>query len=160
MDRKQFTAYVESTQEALRRFLVALCCGDAALADDLAQETYIKAYLSCDGFLDDQKFAAWIRRIAFNTFVSYRRSVRLTVSIDDAVNCAIAPQQSDSAFQYQALYNALARLSEKERTAVVLFYLEGYAVKEIAQIVEGSEDSVRQQLSRGRVHLKHLLTAS
>ena len=155
MDRKQFTAYVESTQEALRRFLVALCCGDAALADDLAQETYIKAYLS-----DDQKFAAWIRRIAFNTFVSYRRSVRFTGSLDDAINCAIAPQQSDSAFQYQALYNALARLSEKERTAVVLFYLEGYAVKEIAQIVEASEDSVRQQLSRGRVHLKHLLTAS
>lgn len=159
MDRKQFTAYVETTQGALRRFLVALCCGDAALADDLAQETYIKAYLSSDGFRDDEKFAAWIRRIAFNTFVSYRRQQRLTAPLQEEAATAIAAEQSDGAFKYQALYAALAKLSEKERTAVVLYYLEGYAVKEISTIVESSEDSVRQQLSRGRVHLKSLLTA-
>ena len=50
MTREQFTAHVEATQKAFRRFLVALCCGDSALADDIAQESYIKAYLSCDSF--------------------------------------------------------------------------------------------------------------
>ena len=160
MDRKQFTAYVETTQEALRRFLVALCCGDAALADDLAQETYIKAYLSCDGFNDDSKFGAWIRRIAYNIFISYRRSLRITSSLDESASTVMAGEQSDSGFKYQALYNALGSLSEKERTAVVLFYIEGYAIKEISKIVESSEESVRQQLSRGRVHLKSLLSAS
>ena len=46
MTREQFISCVEATQKAFGRFLVALYCGDTALADDVAQESYIKAYLS------------------------------------------------------------------------------------------------------------------
>ena len=55
MTREQFIYHVEATQKAFRRFLVALCCGDTALADDVAQESYIKAYLSCDSFSNLEK---------------------------------------------------------------------------------------------------------
>ena len=79
MNREQFISHVESTQGALRRFLVALCCGDSALADDIAQETYIKAYLSSDSIRDEARFTAWIYRIAYNTFINARRAVRPTV---------------------------------------------------------------------------------
>jgi len=156
MTRQQFTIYVEATQKELRRFLVALCCGDTALADDIAQETYVKAYLSADGFREESKFSSWVFRIAYNTFVSYIRCSRVTMSLDTAA-AECSASRSDDAFRYQALYMALDKLTGKERTAILLFYMEGYSVAEIAGIIETSEDAVRQQLSRGRVHLRKML---
>ena len=64
---------------------------------------------------------------------------------------------ADGAFRYQELYAALDRLPSKERSAILLFYLEGYAIKEIAEIIDASQDAVKQQLSRGRTHLRTLM---
>ncbi len=156
MNRKQFISYVEGTQNTLRRFLVALCCGDAALADDIAQETYIKAYLSSDGFHDESKFSAWIHRIAYNTFISVKRSQKATLNLDSAA-AVPSTDKADATFKYQWLYAALKLLSEKERTAILLYYLEDYQVKEIAEVIDSSENAVKQQLSRGRNRLKNLM---
>lgn len=157
MNREQFISHVEGTQGALRRFLVALCCGDSALADDIAQETYIKAYLSSDSIRDEARFTAWIYRIAYNTFINARRAVRPTERVE-AVAEEVAGDVADGSFRYQELYNALDRLSGRERTAILLFYLEGYSIKEIAEIIDSSQDAVKQQLSRGRAHLKDMLS--
>lgn len=157
MNREQFISHVEATQGALRRFLVALCCGDSALADDIAQETYIKAYLSSDSIRDEARFTAWIYRIAYNTFINARRAVRPTERVE-AVADEVSGDVADDSFRYQELYNALDRLSGRERTAILLFYLEGYSIKEIAEIIDASQDAVKQQLSRGRAHLKDMLS--
>lgn len=157
MNREQFISHVEGTQGALRRFLVALCCGDSALADDIAQETYIKAYLSSDSIRDSSRFTAWIYRIAYNTFINARRAVRPTERVE-AVADEMSSDVADDSFRYQELYNALDRLSGRERTAILLFYLEGYSIKEIAEIIDVSQDAVKQQLSRGRAHLKDMLS--
>lgn len=157
MTREQFISHVEATQRAFRRFLVALCCGDSALADDVAQEAYIKAYLSCDDFRDSTKFNAWIFRIGYNTFIDHRRAAKSFVDYDQARTIA-ADDDTDASFRYQALYEALNQLPPKERTSVLLFYMEGYSIKEIADIVEASQGAVRQHLSRGRNHLRNLLS--
>ena len=157
MTRQQFISYIESNQRALRRFLTALCCGDSSLADDIAQETLMKAYLNCDNFRQDSKFSTWIYRIAYNTFISSRRRERVT----DPISCAselAACERADKSFEYQHLYKALDDLSEKERTAILLFYMQGYDISEIAEITETSADTVKQHLSRGRRHLRALLT--
>lgn len=156
MDRQQFISYVEQNQKAVRRFLTALCCGDSALADDLAQDTFVKAYLSCDSFRDDRRFTAWIYRIAYNTFVSSRRGCRTSEPISEAAAVG-STDSSDEAFRYQELYMALDSLTEKERSAILLHYMQGYAVNEIAQITGSTSDAVRQQLTRARHHLKTLL---
>lgn len=156
MDRQQFIKHVESNQRAVRRFLTALCCGDSALADDIAQDAFIKAYLSCDGFREDSKFSTWIYRIAYNAFLSDRRSQRLSGALAEAVQMP-STDTADESFRYQHLYLALDQLSVKERTAILLHYMHGYAVNEIAEITNSSVDAVKAQLSRGRQHLKHLL---
>ncbi len=157
MTREQFISHVEGTQEALRRFLVALCCGDSALADDIAQESYIKAYLSCDSLNDPGRFNAWIFRIGYNTFINHRRSEKIFSGYDEARDIASA-DTADSSFRYQELYRALNGLSAKERSSVLLFYMQGYSIKEIAEIEETSQGAVRQHLSRGRNHLRNLLS--
>lgn len=157
MTQQQFILHIEGCQATVRRFLTALCCGDAALADDLAQDTFVKAYLARDDFRADAKFSSWIYRIAYNTFLSSRRTSHITESIDNAVTKA-ADERADSGLQYQELHIALAKLSDKERAAIVLHYLQGYAVAEIATIAQTSPNAVKQLLMRGRRHLKEHLT--
>lgn len=156
MTREQFTRLVEGTQGALRRFLTALCCGNAHEADDIAQEAFIKAYMALDSLNDERKFKAWIFRIAYNSFVSSRRSDRPTVSYDELAD-KTTTDSADSSFRYQTLYMAMDRLPATERSAVLLFYLENYSVKEIAETTGASPDAVRQHLSRGRKHLRNIL---
>lgn len=157
MTREQFISYVESTQKAFRRFLVALCCGDTALADDVAQESYIKAYLSCDSLSNIEKFNAWIFRIGYHTFINHKRGERMTVDYEYAKDLS-SQESADLSFAYQSLYEALKRISAKERNTILLFYMQGYSIKEIAEIQEISQDAVKQHLSRGRYHLRVLLS--
>ncbi len=157
MTRECFISYVESTQKALRRFLTALCCGNAGLADDIAQETYVKAYLSCEGLSDESKFKAWLFRIGYTTFINHKRSERIFAEYDEIPEVK-SSDEADSSFRYQALYSALNMLPPKERTSVLLFYMEGYSIKEIAVIEDVSQEAVKQHLSRGRNHLRGLLS--
>lgn len=157
MNREQFISHVEYTQKAFRRFLVALCCGDSQLADDVAQDSYIKAYLSCDSFDNTDKFRAWIFRIGYTTFLNHKRSERTFSDYVEAGDIT-ADDTSDSSFKYQELYGALNRLTDKERTSILLFYMEGYSIKEVSIIIGASQDAVRQYLSRGRKHLRGLLS--
>ncbi len=157
MTREQFIKHVEGTQKAFRRFLVALCCGDDVHADDIAQESYLKAYLSCDGIKNEDKFKAWIFRIGYTTFINHKRSEKHFADYDELPEIA-SVDNSDSAFKYQDLYAALNLLPGKERTSVLLYYMEGYSIKEIAEIEDSTPNAVKQHLSRGRTHLRTLLT--
>lgn len=69
MTKDEFIIRIAQEQKSLRRFLLALCCGDQDLADDIAQETFIKAYLSLAQYHEQSKFSAWIKAIAHNTFL-------------------------------------------------------------------------------------------
>ena len=156
MTREVFMAHVEREQEALRGFLLALCCGRKDDADDLAQDALVKAYLSCAGYQDKGKFRSWLFKIAYITFLNHKVSLRCTESIDEA-RTLVSSTTADSEFEHQDLYLALRTLPPKERSAITLFYLNGYNIKEIAVITETSEDAVKKQLSRGRDKLREQL---
>lgn len=158
MTSQQFMQYVETHQKSVRRFLTALCCGDAELADDLAQDTFVKAYLSCDSFRNERAFTSWIFRIAYNTFLSNHRSSRQYVTLNEIEQRISASEKTDSGFDYQELYAALECLNKKERSSILLHYMQGYSISEIAEMTETSTDAVKQQLSRGRKNLKNILS--
>jgi RNA polymerase sigma-70 factor (ECF subfamily) len=154
--REVFITHVEREQEALRGFLLALCCGKKDDADDLAQDALVKAYLSLAGYRDEGKFRSWLFKIAHNTFLNHKASCRTMESIDEA-RTLIGGNEADSSFEHQDLYLALRTLPPKERSAITLYYLNGYSIKEIAAITDASEGAVKQQLSRGRDKLKAML---
>ena len=156
MTRDVFIAHVEREQDALRGFLLALCCGKKSDADDLAQDTLVKAYLSSEVNKNQRHFRSWLFKIAYNTFLNHRASFRTMEELDSA-STFVSPIESDDHFEHQNLYLALSTLPPKERSAITLYYLNGYNIKEIADITETSEDAVKKQLSRGRDKLKEKL---
>ena len=153
MTRDVFIALVEREQEALRGFLLALCCGNKSDADDLAQDSLVKAYLSSAGYQEKGRFHSWIFKIAYNTFLNHKASCRTMDTLDEA-RTIVSSQSAESSFEHQSLYLALRTLPPKERSAITLYYLNGYDIKEIATITDTSEDAVKKQLSRGRDKLK------
>ena len=153
MTREQFIEIINIEQERLRRFLLALCCGNRDEADNIAQNALLKAYLSISKY----EGTTWLYRIAYNLFIDTNRCRRTLQSLETLEKHVDATFDADRDFRYQPLYMALEKLPPKERTAILLFYLKGYSIKEIADIVDATEDAVKKQLSRGRVKLKNLL---
>ena len=159
MDRERFISLVRQEQEPLRRFLLGLCCGDDALADDIAQDALVRAYVASGNFLGLSKFSTWLFRIAYNCYIDHcRKPLREHSSLECGEAQAVrADDTSDAAFRYQQLYQALEKIPEKEKAAIVLFYFEDKSIKEIASILQIPSGTVKYQLSSGRGHLKQYI---
>ena len=97
-------------------------------------------------------------KIAYRVFIDSRRKQKQQqeLPLEKAITLQ-GNSKSDDAFRYQELHTALATLSETMRTSILLYYMQGYQIKEIAEITENSEDAIKKQLSRGRQELKYLL---
>jgi len=160
MTSEQFIDLVRIEQEPLRRFLLALCGGDSALADDIAQDALVRAYVASGSFLGRSKFKTWLFRIAYNCYIDHCRKftpAKVDAESSEALNLA-SGDSADSRFRYQQLYQALDRIPEKEKAAIVLFYFEDKSIKEIAAILDMPSGTVKYHLSVGRTHLKDYLS--
>ena len=153
MTRERFISEARACQGQLRRFLASLC-GDSALADDIAQEALVRAYVMSDRFSGN--FKAWLFRIAYNCFIDNLRRVpppTVDLTAPEALHAA-GNEESDVAFRHEDLKRALSRIPEKERTAIVLHYFEDLPIKDIAAIMDIPAGTVKYYLSMGRNRLK------
>lgn len=81
-DRKSFDLLVKKYQSPVRGFFLRQTLGDAQLSDDLAQDTFVKAYTHLSGFKGTASFSTWLYRIAYNVWYDYTRSHKETQDID------------------------------------------------------------------------------
>ena len=156
MTRERFISETRACQGRLRRFLASLC-GDTALADDIAQEALVRAYVNSDRFIGN--FKAWLFRIAYNCFIDNLRRVPGPSISTDSPEARHVPDStaSDASFRHEELQRALAKIPEKERTAIVLHYFEDLPVKDIAAIMQIPSGTVKYHLSVGRDHLRQYI---
>ncbi|MDE6113763.1 MAG: RNA polymerase sigma factor [Muribaculum sp.] len=156
-DRRAFEQLVEEYNDGLRRFLLNLTLGDAALTDDLAQETFIKVYISLRSYQGIARFRTWLYRIAYNEFYMYVRRRRESGEDErgyDNVADTVSPYDADDASM--DVERCLKVLSEAERTAVLLFYLDDRPIKEIADIMQMPQGTVKSHLSRAKAKMAKL----
>ena len=156
MTRERFISEVRACQGQRRRFLASLC-GDAALADDIAQEALVRAYVSSDRFIGN--FKAWLFKIAYNCFIdNLRRIPGPSTSLESREALRVTDTAaSDASFRHEELQRAISMIPEKERTAIVLHYFEDLPVKEIASIMQIPSGTVKYLLSVGRNHLRQYI---
>ncbi len=150
---KAFEQLVRKYQSPVRHLFLHLTCGDSELSDDLAQDTFIKAYTGIASFKNLSDFSTWLYRIAYNVFYDYLRTRKETDDLDTRqVDAQCQTQQQDVGRQMD-IYRALSTLKEAERTCITLFYMEDLSIEKIAGITGYPAGTVKSHLSRGKEKL-------
>jgi RNA polymerase sigma factor (sigma-70 family) len=150
--------------------VIARIVREAGAAEELAQDTFVKAFGALRSFDPAYKFTNWILRIAHNTAIDYLRRRRPeTVSIDEespgqAVTEALIDDRAASPFDRAAhadlredLESALSALRPEYRRLVVMRYLEDLSYEDIAEILELPMGTVKSHLHRARAEMARLM---
>lgn len=149
-NKRAFDSLVRKYQSPVRRFFLNQTGGDAPLSDDLAQETFIKAYTGLDSFKNAANFQTWLFRIAYNVFYDYFRSRKLTDDLDTAVVDAHHQTMQPDSGTREDIYNALKLLTEEERTCVTMRFMEDFSIEKIAGITGLPAGTVKSHIFRGK----------
>jgi RNA polymerase sigma-70 factor (ECF subfamily) len=155
-NKRAFDELVRRYQSPVRRFFLHQTLGDSQLSDDLAQDTFIKAYTSIASFRGLASFQTWLMRIAYNVFYDYTRKRQLAIS-DWQIAESQQPRTSSQPTLSMDIYAALALLKDDERTCITLQLIDGYDIAAIAKITQMKEGTVKSHLSRGKEKLANYL---
>jgi len=158
-DQHAFGELVRRHQSAVRGLLRQLTRTDVALADDLAQETFLRAYKHIRSFRGEARFSTWLYRIAYNCFREEARRRKEFVGIDEKEQQQEPdPQVRDLALRHDLMY-ALSLLPLHERSAILLCCQNGLTHDEAARVLEIPIGTVKTNVLRGREKLKRALAA-
>ncbi|MGH9370268.1 MAG: RNA polymerase sigma factor [Vicinamibacterales bacterium] len=161
-----------AVEQIVRRYqrpvirLIARMTGDPALAEDLAQETFVKAFRNLAAFDTTRRLSSWLFRIAHNTALDTLRRVRPHVVALDLTAAdgrhdppaAASPDPVEQQALGAAIDAALARIRPDYRSAVTLRYEEGMSFEEIGRILGVPPATARSHVHRARKELLHHLT--
>jgi RNA polymerase sigma factor (sigma-70 family) len=155
-----FAALVRRNQTPVRRFLRRLCGDDWSRADDLAQETFWKAWRHIGSFRGDGRFLGWLFRIAWQLFVTQQRSRRDVVHEpwDDARHAT--EDASARIVDRHTLDQLLRVLRDEERAAIILHYRHDLTQAEIAEAMELPLGTVKTLIRRARQKLQQAFESS
>ena len=160
-DTRAFGRLVEATREPLLRFLLNLTGGDTPLADDLAQNAYIKAWTHLSAFRATSRFRTWLTSIALNEYYSWLRAGHSDLGLDDVAPSDVPDDSADATRVTDARLDAaaaLALLSPLDRSLVLLFYMEDLPVKKISRITGLTETNVKTRLHRAKSRMAKYLS--
>jgi RNA polymerase sigma factor (sigma-70 family) len=158
-DQHAFGELVRRHQSSVRGLLRQLTRTDLALADDLAQEAFLRAYKNIRRFRGEAKFSTWLYRIAYNCFREDARRRKELVGIDEAHwQSEVDPQTADPALRHD-LMHALSLLPLRERTVVLLCCQNGLSHEEAARVLGIPLGTVKTNVLRGREKLRRALAA-
>ncbi|MGI9533133.1 RNA polymerase sigma factor [Lutimonas sp.] len=133
---------------------------DDAIAQDVMQEAFIKAFKKIGTYTGEATFGAWLKRIVINQSLDWLKKKKLaTVELNEEVVHMPSEEnlEVDSDTSLAVIYKCIEELPQKCKNVVKLYLIEGYDHQEVAQILEISEVASRSQLSRGKSKLKELL---
>jgi RNA polymerase sigma-70 factor (ECF subfamily) len=155
-NKKAFDQLVRKYQSPVRRFFLNQTLGDEMLSDDLAQETFIKAYVNITKFRGMSSFSTWLMRIAYNVFYDDARARKQTEDIDTSAAVKKSSSSGDSNLKMD-IYAALALLRPGERECITLQLIDGYPIDEISKITGIPENTVKSHLRRGKDKMANYL---
>ncbi len=156
---RAFGRLVEKYQQPVRRFFLHQTLGDRMLSDDLAQDTFIRAYRSIHQFQQLSSFKTWLMSIAYRVWMDYLRKKKTLSPEQELSENSVASELSGSSPGETSwdIYTALSQLSDIERTCVTLFYIDDLPGDRISQITGLPPATVRSHIHRGKQRLSSFL---
>ena len=159
-DRPAFAALIERYWDRLYRWICRLT-RDAVVAEDITQETFLKAFAAVGRFQPGSNFRAWLFRIAHNNFVNQRRAVRhnrqpLVPEVAEEPTGPVGETLSREALRLIA--DAVAKLPSDFRAALTLRVEEGLSFRDIAEVMGITEETARWRVFKARQKLMTVLS--
>ncbi|HEY8506067.1 MAG TPA: sigma-70 family RNA polymerase sigma factor, partial [Gemmataceae bacterium] len=158
-DRRAFAALIERYWERLYRWLYHLT-RDVHAAEDLAQESFLKAYAALKSFRLGSNFRAWLYRIAHNNFINHRRAGRRVRSaLPEEVLAPPGGPVEDALGRelLERLGQAVGKLPAEFRAALMLRAEEGLSFRQIAEVLGTTEETARWRVFKARQKLMQLM---
>ncbi len=149
-NKRAFDQLVRKYQSPVRRFFLNQTLGNTQLSDDLAQETFIKAYTNITKFRGLSSFSTWLMRIAYNVFYDDVRARKQTEDVDTSISALRQSASSGDSNLKMDIYAALALLKPDERICITLQLIDGYPIDQISKITGIPENTVKSHLRRGK----------
>lgn len=148
MKKEQLGELIIRSEDMLYHVAKTLLCSDADCADAI-QEAIVKAFANIHKLRQDSYAKTWLIRILMNECYCVMRREKRIVSLEE-YHCEETVEHAD----YSDLYEALGRLAPEIRICVTLYYMEGYSVRETAQILDITQSAVKNRLARARAKLR------
>jgi RNA polymerase sigma-70 factor (ECF subfamily) len=160
-DREErFAAFVAAHRERAVRLAWRLVGGDAAAAEDVAQDAFVRAWRALDRFREEARLETWFYRILLRQAANHRRwrgvRERWAAPAGAAPPATAVPEEADPALR-RRIAAALNGLSPRQREVFVLVHLEGFSVRECAALVGRREGTVKSHLHRALEGLRSQL---
>lgn len=155
-NKRAFDQLVRKYQSPVRRFFLNQTLGDEQLSDDLAQDTFIKAYVNITKFRGMSSFSTWLMRIAYNVFYDHVRSQHPSEDIDTSKTVARQTTSGSDSLKMD-IYAALALLKPDERSCITMQLIDGYPIDQISKITGIPENTVKSHLKRGKDKMANYL---
>lgn len=149
MKKEQLGNLIIASQETMYHVAKTLLRNDDDCADAI-QEAIVKAFSKLHTLRSDSYAKTWLIRILINECYSFMRKERKLVSLEDYPLEDAAQERED----YSDLYEAISRLPQEIRLSVILYYMEGYSIKEVAQLLDTTESAIKNRLMRARKKLR------
>ena len=159
-----FSVFLERYSRSIHSLIVRIIPSNED-AEELTQDTFLKAFRKLDTFKGECSFSTWLFRIAYNTAISATRKKKYIFPvIDDSMLENVSDESIDLEFgddedenRLQLLEEAIAKLNVEEKTLITLYYTENKSIAEIAGMMEQTTDNVKVKLFRVRKKLYVLM---
>ena len=152
LDTAQFNAYAAKYMDTVFRLAFSWLKSPAD-ADDVTQNVLLSLYRTDYQFESDEHVRSWLMKVTVNECRKvWRRPFRSHENIDDYAETLAFEDPS-----YQDLFEAIMQLDRDKRTVIVLYYIEGYSIKEIAEILGAPAATIGTRLARARAKLAQYL---
>lgn len=152
MNKKQFTTQVLEAEKSLYHIAKSILRNDEDCADAM-QNAVLHAYEKLHTLRNEKYFKTWLTRILINECNHIIRSRKDLISYEDYFEMQEPTQQED----YSEVFEAVMELDSAYRIPLVLFYVEGFSIREICRILKLSQGTVKTRLYRSRKLLKEKL---
>jgi RNA polymerase sigma-70 factor, ECF subfamily len=154
-DQHAFAELVKRHQSVLRASLRRMTNGHDALADDIAQETFILAWRNIDKFRYEAKFSTWLYRIAFNAWQSdVRKKSEVLLDEDVEIETEHEPSHASTVHAQRDLAKAMVDLSDDERAAIHQCYYNDLSHDEAAYVLNMPLGTLKTHILRAKQKMK------
>jgi RNA polymerase sigma-70 factor (ECF subfamily) len=163
-DQAAFRHIVERYQDYVYSICLTLL-KDRHLAQEAAQDSFVKVYKSLRRFQKDSKFSTWLYTLVYRTCLDYlKKKKRHTEDIEQQFNLTSAEDSIQESMEQnersELLHDAIRRLPEFDRRILELYYLQGLNIGELSEIMGLKENNIKVRLYRSRKLLREELTKS